>query len=115
MRWFWRNGYDCYSSASVFNKPGAPGAHVRMQIRLATVVSESAGGVILFLPAAGCRRGGTFDRPGTLGVFQSVKAHTASVPGLALFEKATFTVPYTVWGRNSLSSVRLATVVSEMT
>ena len=102
-RWYWNAGGF---SLQFYEKCR------RQSVRLATVVSELARGGLLFLPAAGAHRSGTFDRAGTLGYYHH---RTASSNAVALiYVHDLLNLKYSIWARCTRGSIRLATVVSEL-
>ena len=78
-------------------------------VRLATVVSESARGVVLFLPAAGLRNGGGLDRSGIANFYNS-----RTFAEWFWAQEAGFRAPYVTNTHHRAYSVRLASVVSDL-
>ena len=85
-------------------------AYARRSVRLATVVSELTGVIVLFLPAAGCRWPG-FGGDNSWVVLWSSTGQNASQAFRLNIGDNVFIVPHGA-PRSFAQSVRLATVVS---
>ena len=84
----------------------------RNSVRLATVVSELARGVVLFLPAAGTRNGDAIGYVGSQLYYYSIRK--ASV-GLHITYNGGMFATSDGWQSYRGMCIRLATVVSELT